>query len=77
MSQESSLSTETLHVLRKKGLLSPEDLAEFLRVPLGSVYKWRATGSGPRGARVGRHVRYTAESVARWLEQQADEPRPA
>ena len=72
MVQATPVSSDTLEVLRRKGLLSPEDLAEFLHLPVSTIYKWRAMGTGPRGAKCGRHVRYTPESVARWLEDQSD-----
>lgn len=54
------------------GLLSPEQLAEYLDIPLATVYRWRARRTGPRGMRVGRHVRYRLADVERWLEAQAD-----
>jgi len=72
-----SLSAETMDVLSRQGLLSPEQLADYLGVPLATVYKWRATGSGPRGYRVGRHVRFNPTEVARWLETQGDPQRVA
>lgn len=56
--------------------MDPQGLAQFLRVPLGTVYRWRQHGEGPRGYRVGRHVRYRLSEVEAWLERQAD-PRPA
>lgn len=49
---------------------TPETLADHLGIPLGTVYKWRTTGNGPRGFRVGRHVRYRAEDVAAWIDAQ-------
>jgi excisionase family DNA binding protein len=56
--------------------MSPEDLAEYLGVPLPSVYAWRYKGTGPPAYRVGRHVRYRVEDVAAWLDDRADPPRP-
>lgn len=57
--------------------MSPEDLAEYLGVPVASVYGWRYKGVGPRALKIGRHVRYRADDVERWLEAQADQPRSA
>jgi excisionase family DNA binding protein len=54
-------------------LLSPAELAEYLDVPLRTVYVWRSVGTGPRGIRVGKHVRYRPADVDRWLDQQADQ----
>lgn len=54
----------------RKPLASVEDLAEFLGVPVNTVYQWRSKGTGPRGARVGRHIRFRWENVERWLDEQ-------
>lgn len=56
--------------------LSPEELAEYLDIPTGTVYRWRQHSLGPRGLRIGRHVRYRRSEVEAWLERQAD-PRDA
>lgn len=48
-------------------LWSPRDLAEYLQVPLGTVYRWNSMGGGPPVLRVGRHVRYRPADVERWL----------
>lgn len=53
-------------------LLSPEQLASKLGVPVKTVYTWRQTGYGPPGFRVGRHVRYRVADVEAWLEKQRD-----
>jgi DNA-binding transcriptional regulator YiaG len=39
-------------------LLSAQDLARFLGVPLATVYAWRCRSEGPQGFRVGRYIRY-------------------
>ena len=49
-------------------LLSPEDLAAFLKVPVGTVYQRNYKNTGPRRVRVGRHVRYRPADVEAWLE---------
>lgn len=48
-------------------LWGSEQVAEQCGVPLATVRRWRYFGQGPRGFRVGRHVRYRASEVARWL----------
>lgn len=52
-------------------LWSIDELAEFLGVPVGTVYRWRYIGIGPRGIKVGKHVRYRPADVEVWLEEQA------
>ena len=34
------------------------EVAEFLGVPVATLYQWRHQGYGPRGRRVGRYLRY-------------------
>lgn len=53
-----------------------EQLAAHLQVPLATVYRWRHLGTGPRGIRVGKHVRFSPQAVERWIEAQAD-PEPS
>jgi excisionase family DNA binding protein len=57
-------------------LISPEELAAWLKVPVRTVYAWRYKDDGPPGFKVGRHVRYRRSDVDTWLAEQA-EPRPA
>jgi excisionase family DNA binding protein len=54
-------------------LLSPEELAALLGVPLPTIYRWRSRHAGPPGFRVGRHVRYRLEDVHEWLESRRDD----
>lgn len=58
-------------------LLSTEDLADLLGVPVRTVYAWRRNGTGPRAIRVGKHLRFRREDVERWLDAHADAPEPA
>jgi excisionase family DNA binding protein len=62
-------------VATERRLLSPEELASYLGVPLATVYRWRSRREGPPGIRVGRHVRYRQKDVERWLDERL-EPRP-
>jgi excisionase family DNA binding protein len=56
-------------------LLTIQELADELQVPVQTVYLWRSLGKGPRGARIGKHVRYRRADVDAWLEKQMDEAR--
>lgn len=47
--------------------LTPVDLADLLGVPVETVYQWRRKDTGPRGFRVGRHLRYDPEDVRAWV----------
>lgn len=49
--------------------LTPEDLVVMLRLPsVDTVYQWRRKGTGPRGFRVGRHLRFDPADVRAWVE---------
>jgi excisionase family DNA binding protein len=47
--------------------LTPVDLADLLGVPVETVYQWRRKHTGPRGFRVGRHLRYDPADVRVWV----------
>ncbi len=49
-------------------LLTPRELANYLGIPLQTVYVWAARGLGPERIKVGRHTRYRMSSVDAWLD---------
>jgi predicted DNA-binding transcriptional regulator AlpA len=51
-------------------LLSTEDVARILVVPVATLYCWRYKGTGPKAYRVGKHLRYQLEDVLDWLAAQ-------
>lgn len=50
--------------------MSPQELADWLGVPVKTVYVWNSTRTGPQATRVGKHVRYSRQSIATWLHNQ-------
>jgi excisionase family DNA binding protein len=48
-------------------LLTVEELAEYLGVPVATLYAWRYHRQGPPGFRVGRHVRYRWADIEEWI----------
>jgi excisionase family DNA binding protein len=52
-----------------EAMLKPQDVAEFLGVPVATLYRWRYEGEGPRAVRVGRHLRYRPAEVEAWLDR--------
>lgn len=54
-------------VTAQRRLATPAELADFLQVPVKSLYQWRYQGHGPRAHRVGRHLRYRWEDIEDWL----------
>ncbi|MCU0269061.1 MAG: helix-turn-helix domain-containing protein [Acidimicrobiales bacterium] len=61
---------------KRERLLTPEELAEELGVPVATLYQWRYRRTGPVVLRIGRHLRYRRDDVDAWLASQAS-PRPA
>jgi predicted DNA-binding transcriptional regulator AlpA len=52
-------------------LLGVEDLAALLGITVKAVYAHRYRGTGPRGFRVGKCVKFRPADVRTWLEAQA------
>ncbi|KPC90060.1 DNA-binding protein, partial [Streptomyces sp. NRRL F-6602] len=46
---------------------------DLLGVPVETIYQWRRKGTGPRGLRVGRHLRYDPEDVRAWVSSLLEE----
>jgi excisionase family DNA binding protein len=45
-----------------------DGLAAFLQIPKDTIRTWSKRGDGPKGCKVGRHVRFKASDVEAWLE---------
>lgn len=58
-------------------LMTLQDLADYLDVPVTTLYQWRHRGEGPRAFKLGRQVRYRREDIDRWLDERAEQPEPA
>ena len=66
-------NTESLFDSRLAGLLSAQELADYLEIPLATLYTWRYRNEGPRGFRVWRHLRYR-QNVEAWINSQLEPP---
>lgn len=53
-------------------LLTPQEVADQLGVPLRTLYNWRTSHVGPRAVRVGKHLRYRPAEVERWVDEQTE-----
>jgi excisionase family DNA binding protein len=54
-------------------MLTLAEVAAELRVPAETLRKWRTQGTGPRAAKVGKHLRYRRSEVDRWLAERERE----
>ncbi len=60
---------------RDEQLLTPRQLADYLNVPLSTLYSWRYHDNGPPGLRVGKHLRYRWADVQKWVQGQIETTR--
>jgi predicted DNA-binding transcriptional regulator AlpA len=56
--------------------LSRQELADRYGLPVKTPAQWASKGTGPRYARIGRHVRYRLSDVIAWEEQRFDSCAP-
>jgi hypothetical protein len=55
-------------------MLSIEEAATYLRLPVATLRYYRHLGTGPHSFRVGRHVRYWRTDLVLWLTEQTNRP---
>ncbi len=53
-------------------ILTIQEVADYLRIPVASLYRQRYVGDPPGslGFRCGRHVRYRRANLETWLDSQ-------
>jgi predicted DNA-binding transcriptional regulator AlpA len=56
--------------------LSRQQLADRYGLPVKTPAQWASKGTGPRYARIGRHVRYRLSDVIAWEEQRFESHAP-
>ena len=53
--------------LAEREWLSPQELADWLNVPLATIYQFNFEGKAPKRIKVGRSVRYRRADVEAWI----------
>lgn len=53
-------------------LLDITELADYLGVPLSTIYDWRTRGLGPRAYRFGKRLKFALSDVRSWMEEQRE-----
>ncbi|MCW2787347.1 MAG: phage transcriptional regulator, AlpA [Marmoricola sp.] len=66
------MSTEAITTSGLEPLMSIDDLAAYLGVPVTTIYDWRVSGKGPCAIRVGRHLKFAVSDVRDWVERQRE-----
>lgn len=57
-------------------LMGVEELAEYLGVPVQTIYDWRVAGTAPRAFKFGKRLKFAVADVRTWLaehQEAADE----
>ena len=54
-------------------LLTAQQLADYLGVPLATIYAWRYRGEGPPGFRAGKHLRFRWSDIDEWINDRLHE----
>jgi excisionase family DNA binding protein len=49
-------------------LLTPEELAAYLKIPVRTIYDWRTRQYGPPARKIGKHLRYRKADVEMWVQ---------
>jgi excisionase family DNA binding protein len=75
LNMNQAIENQAEKVPEVEALMTPAQVAAFLNMPLATLQSWRAQRTGPRGYRVGRHVRYRREDVETWLATRSDGQR--
>lgn len=57
--------------------LSRQQLADRYGLPVKTPAQWASKGTGPRYAKIGRHVRYRLSDVIAWEEQRFESHAPS
>ncbi len=53
-------------------LVTVQELAGYLEVPVKTLCAWRCRREGPPAFRVGRHLRYRWSDVQQWIQHRPD-----
>ncbi len=53
-----------------KPLLTTRQVADYLCVPVSTIYRWRYVGTGPTAIKVGVHLRFAEQDLEAWLTEQ-------
>ena len=51
-----------------ESLLNINELADYLGVPVSTIYDWRTNGKGPRACRSGKRIMFGVSDVRTWMD---------
>lgn len=44
-------------------LITIDEVAEYLQIPVATLYQWRHKGTGPKALKLGRHLRHRPDEL--------------
>lgn len=53
-------------------LMDINELADYLGVPVTTIYDWRSRNAGPPAYRFGKHLKFAVSDVSVWIESQRE-----
>lgn len=69
-----SMDTEHLSSCGLEPLIDVGELADYLGIPVSTIYDWRTRGQGPPAYRFGKHLKFAVSDVRAWIAEQRDDP---
>lgn len=61
------METNTPPAAPRQELLTIDQLSALIQVPKGTIHRWRVDGKGPRGIKLGGHLRFRMQDVDAWI----------
>lgn len=49
------------------------ELADYLGIPVATIYDWRTHGKGPTAYRFGKHLKFALSDVRDWVASQREQ----
>jgi excisionase family DNA binding protein len=56
--------------MKEQQLMTLAEMCELMGISESTAYYWRQIGKGPKGARIGKALRYRRSDVTAWLDEQ-------
>jgi hypothetical protein len=51
-------------------LLTPAEVSAYYKIPIRTLHQWRYQHTGPRAAKIGRHLRYRKADLDAYFDEQ-------
>jgi excisionase family DNA binding protein len=58
---------------KKDSYLTPDEVAERMRITRGTLANWRSRGKGPKFIRFGQRILYSEQQISRFIEECVNE----